>query len=196
MAQIEQLFEQVRRFKLPPLAQWHPRESLDIDLRIRADGQWLYRGSAIARLGLVKLFSSILRLEEDGRHYLITPQVKYPVVVEDAPFQAVELRRQGATRAQNLFFRTNVDDVVLADRDHPIRVPTDAVRGQPSPRIEVRDGLQAKICRSVYYELAQLLEPADSDADGGDGHILGVYSAAQFFPFGKIPLCESESGAD
>ena len=189
-----QLFEQLRESRLPPVAQWHPGKSLDIDLRIAADGRWYYRGSVIARRRMVKLFGSVLRLESDGGYCLVTPHIKYPVTVEDAPFQAVEVNRQGAGRAQNLFFRTNVDDVVLADRTHPIMVTTDPDSGQPFPCVEVRDGLRAKICRSVYYELAQLFEPAernDGDEDeAGDeaedeGEVLGVYSAGVFFPFGR-----------
>ena len=185
------LFDQLRGFKIPPVAQWHPRETLDIGLRIAADGRWYYQGAVIERRRMVKLFGSVLRVERDGRHCLVTPHLKYPVSVDDAPFQAVELKRRGAGREQNLIFRTNVDDVVLADRKHPIRVTTDPSSGQPSPCVEVRDGLQAKISRAVYYELAQLLEPAgreDDDESGGDvsGRILGVYSAGEFFPFGRL----------
>ena len=184
------LFDQLRGFKIPPVAQWHPRETLDIGLRIAADGRWYYQGTLIERRRMVKLFGSVLRVERDGRHCLVTPHLKYPVSVDDAPFQAVELKRHGAGREQNLIFRTNVDDVVLADREHPIRVTIDPC-GQPSPCVEVRDGLQAKISRAVYYELAQLLEPAgreDDDESGGEvsGRILGVYSAGEFFPFGRL----------
>ena len=186
---IEQLFDRLRGFEIPPVDQWQPGESLDIGLRIAADGRWYYRGSVIERRRMVKLFCSILRLDPDGRHYLVTPRLKYPVSVEDAPFRAVEVNRQGAGREQNLFFRTNADDVVLCGRDHPLRVETDPVTGQPSPRVEVRNGLQAKICRSVYYELAQMLEPAEGESHGGDGGeilgVYGVYSAGQFFPFGQ-----------
>lgn len=182
-----QLFEQLREFKIPPVAQWHPRQSLDIDLRIAADGRWYYQGSVIERRRMVKLFGSVLRLESDGRYCLVTPRLKYPVTVDDAPFQAVELRRQGAGRAQNLVFRTNVDDVVLADRAHPIQVTTDPCSGQPSPCVEVRDGLRAKISRAVYYELAQILEPAEDGEDAAEDNqpVLGVYSAGVFFPFGR-----------
>lgn len=175
----------LRRAQTPPLHRWQPRESLDIGLRIAADGQWYYRGSAIRRRRLVALFGSLLRLEPDGGHYLITPRLKYPVSVDDAPFQAVEVQRQGAGRAQNLVFRTNIDDRVLADREHPVRVQTDPESGRVSPRIEVRDGLQARICRSVYYELARMLEP-DDRADDDGGEILGIYSAGEFFPFGRV----------
>ena len=168
MPEIEHLFEQLRGFKIPPVAQWQPRETLDIGLRIAADGRWYYQESVIERRRIVQLFGSVLRLEPDGRYCLVTPRLKYPVTVEDAPFQAVELHRQGTGRAQKLVFRTNLDDVVPAGRDHPIQVTTDPRSGQPSPYVEVRDGLRAKICRPVYYELAQLLEPA-APAARGDG---------------------------
>jgi len=179
-----QAFGGLRRAVTPPLHGWQPRQSLDIGLRIAADGQWYYRGSVIRRRRLVALFGSVLRLEPDGGHYLITPRLKYPVTVDDAPFQAVEVQRQGAGRAQNLVFRTNVDDWVLADRAHPVRVETDPGTGRVSPRIEVRDGLQARICRSVYYELARMLEPDNNAND--EGEILGIYSAGEFFPFGRL----------
>lgn len=191
MPQLKPLFDQLQGFKIPPLECWHPRKSMDIGLRIAADGRWYHQGAVIGRRRLVKLFCSVLRLEENGRYYLVTPGVKYPVAVDDAPFHAVELNRQGAGRAQNLIFRTNADDVVLADRAHPIRVKTNPASGHPSPHIEVRDGLQAKISRAVYYELAQLLEPAqsaDGDDESGDAEdekLFGVYSGGQFFPFGR-----------
>ena len=180
MAHIEQVFGELRGFNIPPLAQWHPQQSLDIDLRIAADGRWYHQGAVIARHRLVKLFGSVLRLEQDGRHYLITPHLKYPVTVDDAPFQAVEVSRQGNGKAQNLFFRTNLDDIVLADATHPLNITTDRKTEQVSPYIEVRDGLQAKLSRPVYYELAQLLQPPTPNPN----KILGLYSAGQFFPFG------------
>ncbi|MGI9311252.1 MAG: DUF1285 domain-containing protein [bacterium] len=196
MTQIENLFAQLDAIERAPVARWHPRESLDIGLRVDADGQWRCRGSTIARARMVKLFGSVLRLDADGRHYLVTPRVKYPVAVADAPFRAVELRRRKSGRAQELFFRTNMDDVVRADREHPIQV-----RAGPAPYVEVRDGLQAKITRAVYYELTELLETLgereardevnrDGEDDGDesgdeDGEVLGVYSAGEFFLFGR-----------
>jgi len=190
---IDKLAFDLRAIKTPPLHKWRPTESLDIDLRIDAGGRWFYRDSEIRRARLVKLFASVLRLEDDG-HYLITPRVKYPVAVAEAPFMAVEMQREGAGAAQRLSFRTNVDDWATASREHPLRL-TDAA-GQPSPRIEVRAGLQAKLTRAVYLELAELATARDDgDAnpgeDAGDestnknpaGQTFGVYSAGEFFPF-------------
>jgi len=197
MAQrLDKLSAELRAVKTPPLHEWHPRESLDINLRIDAAGRWHHQGTEIRRARLVKLFASVLRLEADG-HYLITPRLKYPVAVDDAPFMAVEFRLEGAGPAQLLRFRTNVDDWVTAGRAHPLRV-VDAA-GRVSPRIEVRAGLQAKLSRAVYYELAEMVTPRAGDGVAADaqnageenddnesaGEILGIYSNGEFFPFGR-----------
>ncbi|MGR3985198.1 MAG: DUF1285 domain-containing protein, partial [Gammaproteobacteria bacterium] len=133
MANIEQLFAGLRAIQTPAMASWRPRESLDIGLRIAADGRWLHQGAPITRPRMVKLFASLLRVDGGG-HCLITPRLKYPVSVDDAPFHAVELRIQGRGKKQNLLFRTNVDDVVPADCAHPITM-SGAI-----PYVEVRAG--------------------------------------------------------
>jgi len=191
MRRIDRISAELRAAKTPPLHEWHPRESLDLELRIDAAGRWFYRDSEIQRARLVGLFASVLRVEPDGVHYLITPRLKYPVAVEDAPFIAVEMRREGACAAQTLAFRTNVGDWITAGRAHPLRI-TDAA-GRISPRIEVRNGLQAKLSRAVYYELAELATPrtAGDDMDADDesnkpGDLLGVYSNGAFFPLGRV----------
>jgi len=185
---IDKLTDKLRTVNPPPLHDWRPVDVLDIDLRIDAGGRWFYRDSEIRRRRLVKLFASVLRLEDDG-HYLITPRVKYPVAVADAPFMAVEMQRDGAGPTQRLSFRTNTDDWTTADRNHPLRITT--VAGQLSPRIEVRAGLQAKLTRAVYFELAQLATPRDAgEVNPGDKNpadkTLGIYSAGEFFPLDRI----------
>src|SRR5262249_38730723 len=105
--------------RLPPIETWDPPHCGDIGLSIRANGQWLYRGSPITRAGLVGLFASVLRKDADGMHYLVTPAEKVYVAVEDAPFLAVEMEVEGAGEAQALLFRTNVDDVVRVGSAHP-----------------------------------------------------------------------------
>ncbi len=124
---------------------------------------------------MVKFFASLLRREESGEFFLITPHVKYPVKVDDAPFLAVELRRRGRGREQDLLFRTSVDDVVCAGADHPISAANSGV-----PEIEIRDGLWAKVSRAVWFELAGLLVEQEEGAG-----IWGVYSGGQFFDLGQ-----------
>jgi uncharacterized protein len=148
----------------------------DIGLKIGRDGTWYYQTGAIGRKRLVKLFASVLRREEDGRYYLVTPVEKVPIAVEAMPFIAVEMRRQGRGKRQNLSFRTNVDDTVKAGRKHPLGFDRGPA-GSFTPFILVRDGLKARLSRPVYYELAALA--ADNPAGKGQG----VWSGGVFFPF-------------
>ena len=152
---------------------WHPEHCGDIDILIRADGTWMHEGSPIGRKELVRLFSTVLRLDPDGYH-LVTPGEKLKIRVEDLPFRAVTMGR----RDDALVFTTDVGDDVVADAEHPIVVETDPETGEPAPRILVRGGLQARIVRSVFYELVEMAEVIDGR--------LTVMSAGEQFPLGPI----------
>ena len=166
--------------KLPPVHLWNPERSADINMEIRADGSWWHEGDPINRERLVKLFSRILRKDEDGSVWLVTPYEKVIVHVADAPFLAVRVERAGeAGPQQTLAFVTNLGNVTLAGPDAPLRVETDPETGEPSPYVLVRGQLEAKLARSVFYELANMAEPAP---DGSD--MLGVWSQGVFFPLG------------
>ena len=135
---------------LPPVHQWHPEHCGEIDIVIRRDGLWMHEGSPIGRAELVRLFSTVLRLDPDGYH-LVTPVEKLKITVEDLPFRAVSVSREG----EALVFTTDVGDRVEAGPDHPIEVETDPVSGEPAPRIHVRADLWARIARPVFYELVE-----------------------------------------
>jgi hypothetical protein len=152
----------------------------DLHLRITGDGEWLYRGSPIRRLELVKLFASVLRREADGGYWLVTPVERGRIAVDDAPFVAVELRRQGEGAAQRLRLRTNLDEWVTLGPEHPLRLgrPADVVAESGlAPYVEVRAGLEARLARSVYYELVELAE--ERVVDGR--RRIGVWSEGHFF---------------
>ena len=149
-------------------------------MRIARDGTWFYRGSPIGRKPLVKLFSTVLR-RENGEFWLVTPVERGRILVDDAPFVAVEVDAEGVGAERRLVFRTNVDDIVTADAAHPIRVDHDPASGQPSPYITVRDGLEARILRPVYYHLIEMGE--FETRDGAEQ--LGVRSCGRFFPLGR-----------
>jgi len=151
----------------------------DIDIRIARDGTWFYHGSPIGRKRLVKLFSTVVRREADGQFYLLTPVEKGRIQVDDAPFIGVELTQSGKGPGQALHIRTNVDEVVTVNEDHPIEVVHDLVTGEPSPYVRVRDNLDALIARSVYYELAAMAEESDTTAG-----TFGVWSQGTFFSIG------------
>jgi hypothetical protein len=150
---------------LPPVEKWHPAHCGDIDIRIARDGTWFHEGTPVGRRELVRLFSTILR--KDGDEYvLVTPGEKMRIVVEDAPFLAVLLRAEGEGRDRKLIFTTNVGDETIAGRDNPIRVEIDPRTREPSPYVHVRRGLEAKISRPVYYQLAELAVPGKDDQAG------------------------------
>jgi uncharacterized protein len=147
----------------------------DIGLKIGRDGTWSYRGSPIERKPLVKLFATVLRQDDTGSYWLQTPGEKVPINVEGGiPFVAVEMRRRGRGEAQRLIFRTNVDDTVTADAEHPIEFAGKG--GDLVPLILVRDRLKARLAHRVYYELA------DMATEGASGR-LGIWSSGAFFPF-------------
>ncbi len=152
------LAAQVAEQKLPPVDLWNPPLSGDMDLRITRQGQWLHEGTLIQREGLVRLFSTILRRDEDGHYYLVTPVEKWRIHVEEAPFLAVLLERTGSGHDQQLCFITNVGDRVVADQAHPIEVEYTKPNGEPTPLIPVRARLKALIARPVFLELIDLAE--------------------------------------
>jgi hypothetical protein len=151
----------------------------DLDMRIARDGTWHYRGSPINRIPLVKLFASVLRREDDGSYWLVTPAERGRLTVEDAPFLAVALDMQGQGRDQRLIFRTNLDEIVTAGPDRPLRVDT-AADGTPAPYILVRPGLEARLARPVFYELVEL---GQEEQIAGERQF-GVWSGGVFFPLG------------
>lgn len=160
---------------LPPVHLWHPEHCGDIDIVIRADGTWMHENSPIGRRELVRLFSTVLRKDPDGYH-LVTPGEKLRIGVEDLPFRAVAMER----RDGDLVFTTDVGDEVTADADNPITVETDAVTGEPAPRVHVRRGLEARIARTVFYDLVEMAEVVDGRLtvmSGGARFALGSVGA-------------------
>jgi hypothetical protein len=157
-----------------------PIDRGDLEMRIARDGTWFYRGSPIDRPALVKLFASVLRREGDGRYWLVTPAERGLVQVEDVPFLAVAVTVEGEGRDQRLIFRTNLDEFVTAGRDNPLRVET-AASGEPAPYILVRDGLEARLARPVFYELVEL----GTEELIGETTQFGVWSRGGFFRLGE-----------
>ncbi|NTS32009.1 DUF1285 domain-containing protein [Phyllobacterium sp. BT25] len=138
---------------LPPVDRWNPEFCGDLDMEIKADGTWFYMGTPIGRQPLVRLFSTVLRKDADGKTYLVTPVEKVGIRVEDAPFLAVELNVSGAGDDQVMTFRTNVGDVAEAGAENPLRFVVDAGNGGLKPYLLVRGRLEALLARAVMYDL-------------------------------------------
>lgn len=159
--------------QLPPMHLWDPDFCGDIDMRIRRDGSWDYMGTPITRERMVKLFSTILRRDDD-QYFLVTPVEKVGIKVDDAPFVAIEM----VLEDDHIYFRTNLDDYVKVDEEHPIYVTVNEKTGEPSPYVRVRDRLDALLSRSIYYQLAEKAIERDGQ--------YGITSGNEFFPIGKV----------
>ena len=161
----------------PPVHLWNPPFCGDIPMRIAADGLWFYMNSPIGRAPLVKLFSSILRLDDDGKYYLVTPVEKCGIVVDDAPLFAVRMRVGGQGRDQVIHFETVTEDEVAAGPDHPLRFADEAGTGGLKPYVSIRRNLGALVSRALFYDLVAL--------GVVEGEWFGVWSSGQFYPMKK-----------
>lgn len=159
-----------------PVHLWNPPYCGEIDMRIAADGTWFYQGTPIGRPGLVKLFASILKREGD-KFFLVTPVEKCGIVVEDAPFMAVELGIKAGGVNRELHFRTNVDDWVACGPGHPLRFDVETATGGLKPYVHVRSGLWAKATRAIWYNLVELGEAREI----GGTEMFGVASGGEFY---------------
>jgi uncharacterized protein len=148
---------------LPPVDKWNPPFCGDLDMEIRADGTWFYMGTPIGRPPLVRLFSTVLRKDEDGKTYLVTPVEKVGIRVVDAPFLAVEMQVTDREGEPVLAFRTNVGDVVEIGAEHPLRFETVGEEQQLKPYLLVRGRLEALVSRPVMYDLVERGEVIEVD---------------------------------
>lgn len=163
---------------LPPVERWNPPFCGDLDMEIRSDGTWFYMGTPIGRQPLVRLFSTVLRKDDDGRTYLVTPVEKVGIRVQDAPFVAVEMAVSGEGDAPSLTFRTNVGDVVEAGPEHPLRFEIHGENNELKPYLHVRGNLEALVSRPVMYDLVELGEHIAVDGTS----MFSVRSGGVLFP--------------
>jgi uncharacterized protein len=162
---------------LPPVHLWNPPFCGDIDMRIAADGTWFYMNSPIGRKPLMKLFASVLRHDDDGRFYLVTPVEKCGIRVDDAPFVAIRMEVADRGPRQVIRFETNADDEVTVDDDHPLRFETERGTGGLKPYVRVRAALDALVSRALFYDLVA--------AGVTEGEWFGVWSSGRFYPMQK-----------
>jgi hypothetical protein len=172
----------------PPVHLWNPPFCGDLDIRIAADGTWFYLGTPIGRAALVRLFASVLKREGD-KYFLVTPVEKIGIVVEDAPFLAVEMRREDTPSGPRLHFRTNVDDWIACDAAHAMRFEREEGSGGLKPYLHVRRDLWAKVTRALFYDLVELGEQREIDG----ACWFGVASGDAFFPMAPADAFEDLS---
>ncbi|MBB3655169.1 hypothetical protein FHX15_000368 [Rhizobium sp. BK650] len=174
---------------LPPVEKWNPPFCGDIDMEIRADGTWFYMGTPIGRQPLVQLFSTVLRKDDDGKTYLVTPVEKVGIRVVDAPFVAVEMNASERDGQQILTFRTNVGDIVEAGKEHSLRFPGHGKDSELKPYLHVRGRLEALVSRAVMYELVELGEVVEV----AGREMFVIRSGGEIFPI--MPANELEAAS-
>jgi hypothetical protein len=172
-AELRKLIDERR---LPPVDQWNPELCGHSGMRIAGDGTWYHDGAPIRRPEMVRLFSTVLRREPDGRHVLVTPAEKLDIDVDRTAFRAVAMTSEGSGRKRRIALQLDSGDVVILGPGHPLRL-VETAEG-PSPRVAVRHGLEAELSRPVYYELAEL-------ALAGAAEPPGVWSGGEFFPLDR-----------
>ena len=159
---------------------WNPECQGDIDIRIAADGNWFHQQRRFQRDSLVKLFAGILR-REDAEYFLVTPTEKLRIEVEDAPFIATLVENIEADGQQAIVFTTNIGERIIVDHEHAIRIEFDTDNDTPRPYVHVRDGLDALINRSAFYDLLNLAQEKERDGSG----YLSVTSLGEEFELGS-----------
>ena len=178
MISLQQLEDMLREQPhKPPLDAWHPPLSGDMDMRIDVAGDWYHEGVKIQRQPLVNLFASILRREDDGEYYLLTPVEKWRIRVDDAPLLAVDADCAREDNQQKWMFTLNTGERVLLDTEHALLIDMDAESDEPRPYLRLDRGLCARIARTVFYRLV--------DAAEMQGGQFGIRSAGQWFVLGS-----------
>ena len=166
---------------LPPVHLWNPPYCGEIDMRIGADGLWYYMGTPIGREPLVKLFSSVLRMDDDDRIYLVTPVEKIGIKVDDAPFLIVHMEVEGKGEDQVINFVTKTEDRVTVDDEHPMHFEEEDGTEGLKPYVLLRARLEALVNRPIFYDLVEL--GVRHPVDGEDW--FGVWSSGRFWPMAK-----------
>ena len=179
IAMISGLDNEALQADLPPVDDWHPAHCGDSEICIHRDGTWTHQGGIFKREKLVKLFSRIIRLDDDGEYYLVTPVEKMKLKVEDVPFLAVGFELVFTEGVQQLIFETNVGDNVLVDGEHPLSVTL--VNGEPAPYVVVRKNLKARLARSVFCQLVDLAKQEEV----GTQTVMFLESSGQRFELGR-----------
>ena len=166
--------------ELPPVEKWNPPLCENVDMKISRDGKWFFKNSPIGREKMIKLFSTVIRLDADGFYYLVTPVEKIQLQVEDRPFVIKTFNKELIDGKEVFLFQTNVDDIVTLSNINPLRVETNKDTQEPSPYILVRKNLEALISRNVFYQLVEEAKLNDKTQE------LEINSGDDVFSLGKV----------
>ncbi len=176
----QSILEAQKNNDLPPVEKWNPPLCENVDMKIARDGKWFFKNSPIGREKMVKLFSTVIRFDDDGFYYLVTPVEKIQLQVEDKPFVIKTFDKEIINGKDVFLFQTNVDDIITLSKENPLRVEINKDTLEPSPYILVRKNLEALINRNVFYQLVEEAELNDKTQE------LEISSNGEVFSLGKI----------
>ncbi|GAA0828791.1 DUF1285 domain-containing protein [Marinomonas arenicola] len=166
--------EKDKKSGLPPVHTWHPEFCGDMDLVVKANGDWIHDGDKIKRPKMVTLFSHILWYE-NGEYFLVTPVEKVRIQVEDAPFLVTKWRYIDTDKGQAIEFTTLTDDVVVLGEDCELWLAGE--EHAERPYISMRYGMKAMLHRNVFYQLVEELVAVSTPQGNG----VGLMSAGQAY---------------
>ena len=152
----------------------------DLDIRIDVDGGWHWDGEPVRRKELICMLAYMLDRDDDGTYWIRTPTEYGRITVEDAPFLGTAVYVSGEGEGTLVSVLTNVDQLITVDANHPLRIATDPATGEPRPYVTVGRGLEARIVRAAFYELA---DHAHEETVGGE-RLYGIWSSGDFFALG------------
>jgi hypothetical protein len=172
---------------MPPVEKWNPKYCGEMDLVIRANGEWWNDGVRLTREPLIKLYSTVLWREEDAegdRYYLKTPAEKIQIRVEDAPLLVVDVNQVEDVGQVFIRCTTKTGDVVIVDAEHPIVMRTFNNEGvdEIRPYIRIRRNLNALIHRNAFYHLIGWSDLQKTAA----GEAMVLQSGQEQFVLGQI----------
>lgn len=177
---------------IPPLDKWHPTQTADMDLVIKANGEWWHEGVLMTRQSLVALFSTVLWVEQSNgetEYYLKTPVQKLRITVEDVPLLINDVgiveEVMDGHQVSWLEFTTTTGDIVRLDETHPITLRAyepklsahNADELPVRPYMPVRNGLTALIGRNTFYHLTEIGDLSEQQGET----VLTLYSGGQAY---------------
>ena len=178
------LIQQIESFKgksLPPVHLWNPPLCKNIKMKIDREGRWHFMDSIIGRKRMVNLFSKVLRLDDDGSYYLVTPVEKIKLEVEIKPFLIVDFSIAGRNKKQVISFSTNTGDQFILDNKHPLRVEQSDSTKECLTYVLVRSNLEGFLSRNVYYNLVNI----SKEQIINNKSYIGLWSRGHFFKLGE-----------
>ncbi|AUZ03913.1 hypothetical protein ADP71_00540 [Vitreoscilla sp. C1] len=146
--------------RIPPVDQWHPPFCGNMDLIIKANGQWWHEGRQMTRQGLIDLFASVLWREGD-EYFLKTPVEKIGICVEDVPLFIEDVNLLTLADGQYIECITTHQDKIILNAEHGLILRD--YQGQIQPYVPIRFGLEAKIMRHAFYHLIDWCNLSEQD---------------------------------